>query len=145
MKTSEAGKTLIKSFENLELKAYPCPSGILTIGWGHTAGVEEGMVITRETAERFLEEDIARVEAALPNVLHSPLGQGQWDALVSLTFNLRGGPQRLPKIAPKLVAALNSQDYETAAREFLDINKANGEVLAGLTRRRKAEVELFSA
>ena len=62
---------------------------------------------------------------------------------MSLCFNLRGGPRQLPKVAPKLVSKINSGEYAAAALEFLDINHANGAVLAGLTRRREAERELF--
>ena len=73
----------------------------------------------------------------------APLTQGQHDALVSLCFNLRGGAQRLPSIAPQLVAKINSGDYTGAAEEFLDIDRANGKVLPGLVRRREAEKSLF--
>jgi lysozyme len=143
MKASPAAIELIKRFESLALEAYVCPAGAWTIGWGHTAGVEPGMRITEQHAEELLGLDIEEVERGLPSVIHAPLTQGQTDALVSLCFNLRGGPRQLPKVAPKLVSKINSGDYPAAALEFLDINHANGMVLAGLTRRREAERELF--
>jgi|ERR1700693_4321117 lysozyme len=145
MKASQAAVELIKSFESLELEAYLCPAQVWTIGWGHTDGVHTGMRITKEEAEAFLARDISRVEADLPSVIHAPLTQGQYDALVSLCFNLKGGPHGLSRIAPRLVGKINSGDHATAATEFLDINRANGKVLAGLARRRRAEQALFLA
>ncbi len=143
MKASRAAIELIKRFESLALEAYLCPAGAWTIGWGHTAGVEPGMRITEQHAEELLGLDIEEVERGLASVIHAPLTQGQTDALVSLCFNLRGGPRQLPKAAPKLVSKINSGEYAAAALELQDINHANGAVLAGLTRRREAERELF--
>jgi len=143
MKASRAAIDLIKRFDSLSLDAYLCPAGAWTIGWGHTAGVEPGMRITEQHAEELLGLDIEEVERNLASVIHAPLTQGQNDALVSLCFNLRGGPRQLPKVAPKLASNIKSGDYAAAALEFLDINHANGAVLPGLTRRREAERDLF--
>jgi lysozyme len=143
MKASRAAIELIKRFESLQLDAYLCPAGVWTIGWGHTAGVQSGMRITEQHAEELLGLDIEEVERNLGSVIHAPLTQGQNDALVSLCFNLKGGPRQLPRVAPKLVSKINSGDYAAAALELLDINHANGAVLPGLTRRREAERELF--
>jgi lysozyme len=145
MQTSQAGIDLIKEFESLRLEAYLCPAGFWTIGWGHTAAVREGMRITVGQAEEFLQDDIRQVESGFPAVIRLPLTQGQHDALVSLCFNLRGGALRLARIAPRLVAKLNGGDAAGAANELLDINRANGVVLPGLTRRREAERALFVA
>jgi lysozyme len=134
---------LIKSFEGLRLEAYLCPAGVWTIGWGHTQGVREGLQITAALAEEFLRRDVAQVAPGLATVIHAPLTQGQYDALVSLCFNLCGGSLRLPSIAPRLVAKINEGDYAGAADEFLDIDRANGKVLPGLVRRRVAERALF--
>ena len=138
-----AAFNLIKSFEGLKLEAYRCPAGVWTIGWGHTASVQPGDQITEERAEALLAEDVARVARDLPKVVHVPITQGQCDALVSLCFNLRGGPQGLPAIAPRLVAKLNAGDYTGAAGEMLDIDRANGQVLPGLAHRREAEQAVF--
>ena len=143
MKASPAAIDLIKRFESLVLEAYVCPAGAWTIGWGHTAGVEPGMRITERRAEELLGLDLDDVERNLAAVIHAPLTQGQYDALVSLCFNLKGGPRQLPKLAPKLVSKISSGDYAAAALEFLDMNHANGAVLPGLTRRREAERQLF--
>lgn len=142
-KASAAAFDLIKRFESLRLEAYRCPAGIWTIGWGHTAGVRSGDLITEQRAQELLEADVAEVEANLPKVVPAPLTQGRWDALVSLCFNLRGGALGLPRLAPRLVEKIHAGDFDGAAEEFLDINRASGRVLPGLTRRREAERELF--
>ena len=143
MTYSPAAIDLIKEFESLRLEAYLCPAGVWTIGWGHTEGVRQGLRITEELAEEFLRRDAAQVDSGLGTVIRVPLTQGQHDALVSLCFNLRGGAQRLPAIAPRLVARINEGDYARAADEFLDIDRAGGQVLPGLVRRRAAERALF--
>lgn len=142
-KASPAAYGLVKQFESLQLRAYLCPAHVWTIGWGHTAGVKPGDNVTEEQAEALLASDIAPLERDLPRVIHAPLTQGQFDALVSLCFNLKGGALALPSIAPKLVAKLNAGDPAGAADELLDIDKANGQVLPGLTRRRQAERQVF--
>ncbi|MGA2274199.1 MAG: lysozyme [Bryobacteraceae bacterium] len=142
-KAGPAAYELIKRFESLQLRAYLCPAGVWTIGWGHTAGVKPGDIVNEEQAEALLAGDIAPLERDLPQILHAPLTQGQFDALTSLCFNLRGGALALPSIAPKLVARLNAGDPAGAADELLDIDKANGHVLPGLTRRRQAERQVF--
>ncbi|HUB77294.1 MAG TPA: lysozyme [Bryobacteraceae bacterium] len=143
MTYSPAAINLIKGFESLRLDAYLCPAGVWTIGWGHTAGVREGLRITEDLAEEFLRRDVEAVDQGLAKVIHAPLTQGQHDALVSLCFNLRGGAQRLPSIAPRLVAKINAGDYAGAADELLDIDRADGHVLPGLVRRRAAERAIF--
>ncbi|WP_302622910.1 lysozyme [uncultured Clostridium sp.] len=60
MNISERGLNLIKSFEGCRLSSYKCPSNKWTIGYGHTQGVCEGMVITQEQADKFLFEDVQR-------------------------------------------------------------------------------------
>jgi len=142
-RASPAAFDLIKRFESLRLEAYLCPARVWTIGWGHTEGVSQGDSITGERAQELLEADVARVEAGLPKVIHVPLTQGQWDALVSLCFNLRGGALGLARLAPRLVAKVNGGDLAGAATELLDINRADGKVVPGLTRRREAEQEMF--
>lgn len=143
MTYSPAAIDLIKRFESLRLDAYLCPARVWTIGWGHTEGVREGLRITEDLAEQFLRRDVTQVDRGLARVIEVPLTQGQHDALVSLCFNLRGGALRLPSIAPRLVAKLKSGDFAGAADELLDIDRANGQVLPGLVRRREAERALF--
>jgi lysozyme len=145
MKASQAATDLIKRFEALRLEAYLCPAGVRTIGWGHTAGVQPGQKISLAKAEELLQQDVREVEDVLSCVLRVPVSQGEFDALVSLCFNLRGGAHRLPRIAPKLLAKLEAGDRFGASIELLDINRVNGKQLAGLTRRREAERALFVA
>jgi lysozyme len=145
MKASPAAINLIKRFESLRLEAYLCPAGVRTIGWGHTQGVQPGQRITVEDAEVLLEQDIDQVEKDLARIIAVPLTQGEYDALVSLCFNLKGGAQRLPRVAPKLVEKLKAGDRFGASLELLDINRANGAPMLGLTRRREAERALFVA
>ena len=86
MKTSPKGIALIKEFEGLRLKAYKCPGGVWTIGYGHTAGVKSGMVITEAQAEEYLKADLIVFERYL-NGLGLALNQNQFDALVSFIYN----------------------------------------------------------
>jgi lysozyme len=143
LQASSAAYNLIKQFEGLRLTAYLCPAHVWTIGWGHTAGVNPGDVVTEPQAEALLAADVSPIERDLPKVIHAPLTQGQFDALVSLCFNLMGGALALPSLAPKLVGYLNAGDPAHAADELLDIDKANGQVLPGLVRRRQAERQVF--
>ena len=139
MKVSENGLRLIKEFEGLRLKAYQDSVGIWTIGYGHTAGVKEGDVITEEQATEFLRDDAIFAEQCVSNSIRVPVTQNEFDALVAFTFNVGCGNFR----KSTLLAKLNEGDYEAAAREFHRWNKAGGQVLAGLTRRRAAEAQLF--
>jgi lysozyme len=125
------------------LKAYRCPAGVWTCGWGTTRGVGRDTEWTQHEADRRFLEAVGEVEADLPKVVKAPLSQGQWDGLVALTYNLKGGPLALPRIAPKLTAHLNAGEYAKAANEFLTINRANGRVLTGLIARRVEERAMF--
>jgi lysozyme len=144
MTASQACLELIRRYEGLRLESYRCPAGVWTVGYGHTHGVTEGMTITKQMADALLLEDVRAVEADLSPMLAGVAPtQGQWDALVSLCFNIKGGPRRLPIIAPRLWKALHAGDKQKAVVELVDINRAGGKVLAGLTARRKAEAALY--
>ncbi|HCJ29398.1 MAG TPA: muraminidase [Pseudomonas sp.] len=142
MKTSQRGIDLIKSFEGLSLTAYPDPgtgADPWTIGYGHTKGVKQGMKITENWAEELLRDDLAEFEAAVNGMVKVRLCQHQFDALVSLTFNI--GASAFSDST--LLRLLNSGMYDDAALQFQRWNRAGGNVLAGLTRRRMAERKLF--
>jgi lysozyme len=141
MKISNNGVELIKSFEGLELDAYVCAAGVLTIGYGHTGGVKAGDRITEDEAEALLRKDLRRFERAVEAQIEVPLDQSQFDALVSFTFNL--GPHALKQST--LRRKLNQGDYSGAAEEFQRWVYAGGKRLKGLERRRKAESDLFKA
>lgn len=139
MNTSQKGIDLIKAFEGCRLKAYKCPAGIWTIGYGHTSGVKEGQMITFSMAEQFLKQDLKRFETSVNNLVTVAITQNQFDALVSFCYNL--GAMALK--SSTLLKKLNNGDYNGAAEEFDRWVYANGVKLQGLVRRRRAEKELF--
>ncbi|MBD8109108.1 lysozyme [Erwinia persicina] len=139
MKTGEKGLELIKHFEGLQRKAYLCPAGVWTIGYGHTGGVQSGDEISTEQADLFLLQDIAASEYAVNRYVTVPLTQHQFDALVSFTFNLGSGNLHTSTLLKKL----NAGDYSGAAEEFQRWVNAGGKKMAGLVRRREAEKSLF--
>jgi len=140
MKLSDTGQDLIKHFEGLELKAYKCPAGVWTIGYGHIKGVSEGDEITALTANRMLIEEMVEYENYINNAVKVDLTQNQFDAMVSWVYNLGSGNLN----ASTLLKVLNSGDYAGVPAQMLRWNKAGGKVLEGLTRRRQAEADLFA-
>ncbi len=144
MQTSEKGIALIKEFEGCRLTAYQDSVGVWTIGYGWTQPVDgkpirAGMTIKQQTAERLLKTGLVSYESDVSRLVKVGLTQGQFDALVSFTYNL--GVRSLS--TSTLLRKLNAGDYAGAADEFLRWNKAGGKVLNGLTRRREAERALF--
>lgn len=144
MQTSDKGIALIKKFEGCKLTAYQDSVGVWTIGYGWTQPVDgkpirAGMTIKQEAAERLLKTGLVSYESDVSRLVKVGLTQGQFDALVSFTYNL--GARSLS--TSTLLRKLNSGDYAGAADEFLRWNKAGGKVLNGLTRRREAERALF--
>ena len=83
MKIGNSGLQLIKSFEGCRLTAYKCPAGVWTIGYGHTAGVKQGMTITQEQADNYLKSDLVIYENHVNN-LNRSFNQNEFDALVSI-------------------------------------------------------------
>ena len=139
MKPSEAGLALIRQFEGLRLSAYKCPAGVPTIGYGTTKGVKMGQTITREEADRLLLEDAQRYADRITELVKVKLSQHQFDALVSFVYNV--GPSAFA--GSTMLRLINQGLYADAARQFQRWNKAGGEVMPGLTRRRAAERDLF--
>lgn len=136
-----AGLALIKSFEGCELTAYLCPANVWTIGYGSTgAHVKRGMTITSAQAEDLLKKDLARFESAVKAAAPTAT-QGQFDAMVSLAFNI--GIAAFQKST--LLRKHKARDHVGARAEFARWNKAGGRVLPGLTRRRAAEAALYAA
>ena len=141
MRVSERGLDLIKEFEGLRLKAYRDIVGILTIGYGHTGpDVTEDLEITKEKADQLLLEDVKHSEACVNRHIQGiAIHQNQFDALVSFVFNLGCGNLH----RSTLLKCLLDGDDDAAANQFCRWNRAGGRVSAGLTRRRKAEEDLF--
>lgn len=135
------GITLIKQWEGTKHVAYLDSVGVPTICTGSTRGVFIGQRATPGECEERLREDTGYAGAAVRRCLgeHVRLTQGQYDALVSLTFNIGGGAFCRSTLSRKL----NSGDCEGAAREILRWDKAGGQRLRGLTLRRQAEFNLF--
>lgn len=139
MKTSNKGIELIKKFEGLKLKAYKCPAGVLTIGYGHTGGVKATDVISNQQAESFLISDLEAFEKEI-NAFGFKLNQNQFDALISFCYNLgvsafvHSSIFKLIKIDP------NTKAIGSVWNRYVYANK---QILSGLVARRKAESELY--
>lgn len=142
MKTSQKGVDLIKSFEGLRTTAYQDAVGVWTIGYGHTGpDVKPGMKITKAKAESLLRQDLGKFENAVQRNVKVPLTQGQFDALVSFTYNLGEGNLKNSTLLKKL----NQGDYAGAQAEFGKWTYAGGKELPGLVRRRKEEAAMFGS
>jgi GH24 family phage-related lysozyme (muramidase) len=147
MKTSKAGGAFIAAFEGVEVKAYPDPGTggePWTIGVGHTTAagppaVHKGMTITRDEALSILAQDLGKVERTVSKHVTHPLAQSEFDALVSLCFNIGDGNFGKSSV----VRHVNAGERAQAGDAFLMWNKAAGKVMKGLTRRREAERHLF--
>lgn len=139
MKISEEGKALIKKFEGCELEAYKCPAGVWTIGFGFTKDVKEGDVWSQSHAEEMLDIELEEYEEYVTDLVDVPLNENQFSSLVAWCYNL--GPTNL--VQSTLLSKLNAGLYEDVPHEIKRWNKANGEVLEGLVRRREAEALLF--
>ncbi len=139
------GKDIIKKWEGLRLKAYLCPAGVPTIGYGHTYNVKMGQTISVAQAELFLDHDYQDAEEQVLSLVKVPLTENQLGALTSFVFNLGAGNLRISTLLRKL----NLGDYSGAAEQFGAWNKArvNGAMIAldGLTKRRADEKNLFLA
>ena len=121
------------------MKAYQCPGGVWTIGYGHTAGVKPGMVITKAQAEEYLKADLIAFERYL-NGLGLALNQNQFDALISFIYNVGTGNFSNSTLLRKVRA--NPQE-NSIMDEFLRWVYSKGRVLPGLQRRRLAEMKLY--
>lgn len=144
MKTSAAGRKALAQREGNKLTAYLDSVNVLTIGVGHTsrAGppkVTKGMKITAAESDEILSRDLATFEKAVNDAVKVPLSQNEFDALVSLAFNIGGGAFK----KSTLVRKLNAGDRSGAADAFRSWNKAGGKALKGLTTRREAERKQF--
>lgn len=137
---NDAGLNLIKRFEGCELKAYKCPAGLWTIGYGHTGpDVRRDMKITQREANELLDGDILHFESAVNAMVKVPLTDNQFAALVSFAFNLGDGALA----SSTLLKHVNAGRFAMAADEFLKWVHIGKVVSEGLKRRRAAERELF--
>lgn len=137
---NEQGLALIKEFEGCKLQAYLCPAGVPTIGYGHTRSATMGQVITETEADALLREDLKDAEESVNQLVAAPINDNQFSALTSFVFNVGSGAFERSTLLSMLNAGAGA---DTIAAQFLRWNKANGEELPGLTRRRHAERALF--
>jgi lysozyme len=145
MNLSEAGKNLIKSFEGCKLKAYKCPAGLNTIGFGSTfypdgTKVKEGDVITKEKADELFDVIADDFVKKVKPLIKKELSDNNFSALVSFAYNAGVGNLRNSTLLKKVNANPND---ETIRAEFMKWVRANNKVLVGLERRRKAEADLY--
>lgn len=146
MKLNKAGIDLIKQFEGLSLTAYPDPATggePFTIGYGHTGGVKPKDVITMQMAEGYLIQDLKKfcdgVTKLLNDKVIDKITDNSFSAMVSLAYNI--GLGNFSKST--LLRRVNESKFMLAASEFERWSRANGKVMAGLMRRRRAERDLF--
>ncbi len=139
MKATNTAIELIKSFEQLRLNSYLCPAGVWTIGYGHTDGVNQGMLITEKTADAFLKQDIRNAEHSI-NQMDAELTQEQFDALVSFVFNIGVRAFNVSTLRKKI---LKNPNDPSIADEFRRWVYAGDKKLPGLIKRREKEIELY--
>lgn len=140
MNISEKGIKLIKNFEGCRLEAYKCPAGIWTVGYGHTGStVHPGLKISQSEADSLLKTDLIIHCNNVSKLVKVPLNQNQFDALVSLEYNIGYGNFS----RSTLLKLLNAKNYKDAAEQFAVWRLGGGKILPGLVRRRKAEKDLF--
>lgn len=145
MKLNKAGADLIKSFEGCKLSAYKCSANKETIGYGNTfyedgTPVKLGDKITQERAESLFELISTDFSKKVIPLIKSQVNENQFGALVSFAYN--AGVGNLQKST--LLKKVNANPADASIRdEFMKWDKAGGKQLAGLTRRRKAEADLY--
>ena len=147
MKTSQQGINLIKAYEGFSSKPYLCPAQYWTIGYGNIRG-RDGKRITKDShhlseseAEQLLAHELRSFESTVKRLIKVPLTQGQFDALVSFTYNLGGGALS----SSSLRRILNRGNYHGAERQFGRWVFAGGRKLRGLVKRRAAEARMFAS
>ena len=142
MELSAAGLALIKKSEGFRDATYKDVAGFPTIGYGHLIVPPESYPngITEAQAAALLAADVYCAQQTVKRLVHVPLTQGQFDALVDFTFNLGAG--RLAQST--LLRDLNNGQSEAAAQQLLSWDHAAGVVNAGLKARRLAEYQLWT-
>lgn len=140
MKTTERTKNKMKAFEGLQLKAYLCPAGVWTVGYGHTGReVTPGGVITQAKADAFFELDVLSVEGQV-DALALDLSQYQYDAVVSFCFNVGIGKFKQSTLYKKM----KKDPYDASIpAEFKRWIYGGGKVLPGLVTRRDWEAKRY--
>jgi lysozyme len=158
MKVSAKCIQQIKLDEGVRSKPYQCPALLWTVGVGHVIDPTHARVpmanrkelpippgwdrvLSAEEIDDILRKDLARFESGVLRLIKVPMTQGQFDALVSFSFNVGLGNLQNSTLRMKI----NRGDYEGAAEQFLVWTKAGGKVLPGLVKRRTHEKEMFES
>lgn len=138
---TQAGIDLIRHFEGYSASIYKDSAGYPTIGVGHLIRPSESFSepITEQEAEELLKKDLWTAERAVLRLTRVPLGDSQFNALVSFCFNLGSGAYQRSSMRSKL----NRREYADAGGEFLRWCKAGGKIIKGLLRRRRSERDMF--
>jgi lysozyme len=113
----------------------PTPGDVPTIGFGTTGGVKLGDKTTPTQALSRAMVDIQKFEGAVKSCVQVPLTQGEYDAYISLSYNIGSSAF----CNSTLVKRLNQSEYALACQEILRWNRFQGKELAGLTKRRQEE------
>lgn len=140
MKTSETLKAKIREFEGYYGKPYKCPAGVWTCGYGHTKGVTAKTKCTKETAEKWLVQDLAPLEAFV-SAMTKVDTQGKFDAVVDFAFNLGLGNLRSSTLYKYIQSGASTYLIQ---EEFRKWKYCNGKVLAGLVKRREWEAQRWT-
>jgi lysozyme len=146
MKVSSKGLELIKEFEGFSNVAYLCSAKKATIGYGNTfwedgTPVKIGDQVSKERAETLLKHVVDNFSVAVEVDIKIEVTQNQFDAMVSLAYNIGLGAFK----NSTLLRQLNRGNFVGASQEFLRWDKSNGKPLHGLTRRREREKLLFDS
>lgn len=141
-----SAESIIAKFEGLRLESYPDSAGVWTIGYGTTvnpdtgAKIKQGDKITKSKALDWLKKDTAKFKAGVQKLIKVPVNDYQLAALTSLAYNI--GLTAFSRST--LLRYLNSNvNKEQVAAQFMRWNRAGGQVVKGLTNRRKLESDLF--
>jgi lysozyme len=144
MKVNKAGIDLIKQFEGCKLRAYKCPAGVWTVGYGLTSAagfIEVGphTVITKAEAEWYLERALVKFAAKIKPAITAPITPNQFGAFVSLAYNI--GPTAFKRSSA--LRHFNGGDLDKVPAAMRLWKKAGGKVVQGLVNRREDEIKLF--
>jgi lysozyme len=131
---------IIKQFEGCLLKAYKCPAGVWTCGWGNTINVTEKTVYTQAQADTILLDAVASLAEKVKLLIKREINNNQLCACISITYNIGLGAFR----NSTLLKRINSGDFKTASDCFMSWVFINKKESQGLKNRRIAEQKLFN-
>jgi lysozyme len=137
---SELALDFIAQAEGFESKAYKCPAGIWTIGYGHTAGVKQGDTISKEKAKELLKEDLVQFKKEASSLVRVPVTEGMFIAIMSFVYNF--GITKCKQYP--LFADLNNKNYDSFANRMVKYVNPGSKFEDGLRTRRYKEQALFN-